>query len=33
MLATAAPEFKDEARPLWKEAHELLMIFAAIYRK
>ena len=32
MVATAAPEFKDAARPLWQEAKELHLIFAAIYR-
>jgi len=33
MLAVAAPMQKDEARDLWKEAHELNLIFSAIYRK
>ncbi|MBC8869943.1 MAG: four helix bundle protein [Planctomycetes bacterium] len=33
MLAAAAPLLKDEARVLWKEANELSLIFAAIYRK
>jgi four helix bundle protein len=32
MVATAAPELKDAARPLWQEAKELHLIFAAIYR-
>jgi four helix bundle protein len=33
MLAAAVPERKDDARPLWCEAKELNLIFAAIYRK
>ena len=33
MIATAAPEFKVEARKLWQEAKELHLIFAAIWRK
>ena len=33
MLATAEPGLKDEARPLWQEAKELHLIFAAIGRK
>ena len=33
MIAAAAEGTKDEARPLWQEAKELLLIFAAIYRK
>ncbi len=32
MMATAVPEAKDEARGLWREAKELNLIFAAIYR-
>jgi four helix bundle protein len=32
MMATAAPKKKDEARPLWQEAKELHLIFAAILR-
>jgi four helix bundle protein len=32
MMATAAPEKKDEARPLLQEAKELHLIFAAIMR-
>jgi four helix bundle protein len=32
MIAKAAPELKAEARPLWQEAKELNLIFAAIYR-
>jgi four helix bundle protein len=33
MIAAAEPGFKDRARALWKEANELHLIFAAIYRK
>ena len=33
MIAVAVPRLKDEARRLWKEAHELNLIFAAIFRK
>jgi four helix bundle protein len=33
MLAAAVPTMKDEARPLWTEAKELHLIFAAIHRK
>jgi len=33
MLATAEPSITDEARPLYREANELLLIFAATYRK
>jgi four helix bundle protein len=33
MLAVAVPNIKDDARPLWTEAKELYLIFAAIYRK
>jgi four helix bundle protein len=32
MMATAAPELKDEARTLWQEAKELNLIFGAIRR-
>ncbi|NLF08789.1 MAG: four helix bundle protein, partial [Pirellulaceae bacterium] len=32
MIAAAAPEQKDEARRLWREAQELNLIFSAIYR-
>jgi four helix bundle protein len=32
MIVRAVPELKDEARPLWQEAKELHLIFAAIYR-
>ena len=30
MIATAVPEFKDEARALWQEAKELHLIFNSI---
>ena len=33
MVATAAPELADEARELWKEVHELTLIFSSIVRK
>jgi four helix bundle protein len=33
MMAKAFPDRAVDLRPLWQEAHELLMIFAAIYRK
>jgi four helix bundle protein len=33
MIATAEPETKIEARKLWREAKELHLIFAAIWRK
>ena len=33
MLAVAEPLRKDEARQLWKEAHELNLIFSTIHRK
>lgn len=33
MLAAAEDSKRDEARKLWIEAKELLLIFAAIYRK
>lgn len=33
MIAKALPEKKETARPLWTEAKELHLIFAAIYRK
>ena len=33
MLAAALPEHKEEARSLWREAKELHLIFASIYRK
>lgn len=33
MLAKAEPTMKDECRPLWKEAHELHLIFSASFRR
>ena len=33
MIAAAVPQLKQEARPLWREANELTLIFAAIFRK
>ncbi len=33
MIVRAVPELRDEAVPLWQEAKELHLIFAAIYRK
>ncbi|MGA2621295.1 MAG: four helix bundle protein [Thermoguttaceae bacterium] len=33
MLAIAYPIRKEQARVLWKESHELNLIFNAIYRK
>jgi four helix bundle protein len=33
MIAKIAPEFKDKARELWKEANELLLIFSSIIKK
>jgi four helix bundle protein len=33
MVAAAEEVMKLDARPLWQEAKELLLIFAAIYRK
>ena len=32
MLVKAAPELREEAKPLWQEAKELHLIFAKIYR-
>ena len=32
MLAKAAPDSAEAARPLWKEAHELNLIFSKIWR-
>ena len=32
MLAVAEPSLKDDARPLWKEASELNLIFTSIVR-
>jgi len=33
MVATAEPNLKAEARVLWQEAHELNLIFSAVWRK
>jgi len=33
MIAKAAPDFREDMRPLWQEAKELHLIFAAIWRK
>jgi four helix bundle protein len=33
MMAKAVPDRAEDLRLLWREAHELHMIFAAIYRK
>jgi four helix bundle protein len=33
MVVAAEPQLRDEARPLWKEAHELNLIFGAIHRR
>ena len=33
MIVKAAPEFREEAKPLWQEAKELHLIFVAILRK
>lgn len=33
MIAKAVPQFKAKARILWKEAHELQLIFIAIIKK
>jgi four helix bundle protein len=33
MLVKAVPKLRDKAIPLWQEAKELLLIFAAIHRK
>ncbi len=32
MIVAAVPELKEDARSLWREAKELNLIFAAIYR-
>ena len=32
MIVAALPALKEEARPRWKEANELHLIFSAIYR-
>ena len=33
MIAAAEPDFAEKSRELWREAHELHLIFATIYRK
>jgi four helix bundle protein len=33
MVVAAVEDLRDQARPLWKEAHELNLIFGAIRRK
>ena len=33
MLSASMPDMANEARTLWKEANELNLIFASIYRK
>jgi four helix bundle protein len=33
MIATAEPDLPSEARVLYREAKELMLIFASIYRK
>jgi four helix bundle protein len=33
LLSEAEPDFKEEGRMLWKEAHELTLIFSAIINK
>jgi four helix bundle protein len=33
IIAAATPSHKDEARRLWREAHELNRIFSSIFRK
>lgn len=33
MIAKANPEKKEECRKLWKEAHELALIFSSILKK
>src|SRR3954454_18391570 len=33
MVVAAQPELRDDARPLWQEAKELTLIFAAIIRR
>ena len=32
MIATAVPELKEQTRSLWREAKEIHLIFAAIFR-
>ncbi len=33
MMAKATPDKKNECRELWREAHQLVLIFSAILRK
>jgi hypothetical protein len=33
MIAVAAEEHTEQARVLWREANELTLIFASIFRK
>lgn len=33
MIVSAAPEIKDQARKLWQEAREFVLILSAIHRK
>jgi four helix bundle protein len=33
MIVAAKPDLKDQARTLWREAKELMLILAAIHRK
>ena len=33
MIVKAVPKLREKAIPLWQEAKELLLIFAAIHRK
>ncbi len=33
MIASAVPDMKDKAKPLWQEAKELHLIFAAVVRR
>lgn len=32
IISSAAPEIKEDARALWREAHELHLIFSKIFR-
>jgi len=33
MISVANPDKKSECRKLWKEAHELALIFSSIFKK
>jgi four helix bundle protein len=33
MIVTAVPELRDEARKLWQESRELVLILSSIHRK